>query len=1150
MGADFYFFTDTNLLTAQSAAQAFGPVSPASVVNTDEYRVTSLHTATTNPTAYAACDAIICVQKVTANPALVNIVLKPLAQPALNFAPVKYIIYKGVLANSLIAANGTDVAPAGNNQLTAFLWAEQAKRNASVTPVGTATAPAKALGIDLTANFADTDPIDNLFYRAGVAFQLPVVKGGWSLGQFGATGFGMEVLMEGLNFPHPLSLARELEHRISVPASTTATDAEKFERWHAKEQILGFMDPCAFYGSFFRAGVQAKISGNADFASKSGNALYNDVLAKFLNRNTAYLDIRNEHNFSFNYFNNYGTAIMLGGTTTPVDYYAGNWPLLCLTAVNFAAGNTTRARNAFALQLPVGDNVKPLIYVSQGYRELRTRGKKFPEELTGAERFFDAFVTPVNGYTTTKGASGSNSLTLAVPNVTGQSTTTPVSCYIRIKYLKQEQGATTVPTVIQSANYLDNLVYPLDLRVLPNGNAVIKTSVYEEEVYVNAQNVAGLQCDFIAKVGIARDTSNTSFWVIPTNVRVVEGQASTLVALSGETSDSPESYPNVIASKYPLEKVVKSNLALSTGVVPVAEFASDADAAAQAEFSVPDFRKLLVFMVANDAYDHWKNNITAPLDSRFRTYLGVKNLQALTDTVGVGYTSFELILRGFALDTATGNYSVQETTTDPVDSASNVTVYTPTIDEGPCSITSDTGTSIPCVPVRGSIHLKAKTTGAGTYKWSTTSTKITLTNATAQIVTLTAKSTESAYRGAETVQLVFTPTGGSALAPVTRKVTVISVEFSQSTTQSYGYDDMDNVANKNPHVSVKQLGQTKVLVTIRGGGTADDLEFTSDDLFAALPAAPPQGAGASFDLTINGQDEPNGFANITAKCKGGPACARVVANVVKPAVIVVNVYKELFLTATVAKLYDSAVAASTLARPTFDVTAAATKINKAYQNLVATLTLTDASATCDAIDVRYDLDGDGVLKIEAGKIGTEMDAINAIFVTAGQRVVIVKKILYLFYPSTPYTAGDATLTFKSSYGGELDNIDLNKNYLLGLGVTAQTVKFTSRAANVFTLAAPLTSNHPVTDAVSIPIEGLSGDPIILQEGATEDLQTKVIGHEIGHSLLKLADLNSDKNVMNFEAFWTDYRLNYKDITKHYKTSETESQWQLVTLNPR
>ena len=62
MGADFYFFTDTNLLCAQPAA--FGPVTPASVANTDEYCVTSLHTATSTPTAYAACDATVCVQRV------------------------------------------------------------------------------------------------------------------------------------------------------------------------------------------------------------------------------------------------------------------------------------------------------------------------------------------------------------------------------------------------------------------------------------------------------------------------------------------------------------------------------------------------------------------------------------------------------------------------------------------------------------------------------------------------------------------------------------------------------------------------------------------------------------------------------------------------------------------------------------------------------------------------------------------------------------------------------------------------------------------------------------------------------------------------------------------------------------------------------
>jgi hypothetical protein len=677
--SDYYFFTDTNLLVTQAPAAAYGPIAKVNATDPDEYRVTSLHTATSHPTAYAACDAIVCVQRIPST-SLINIILKPLIQPTLNFAPVKYIIYKGILANSLIDTNGTDVAALTNNDLTKFLWAEQAKKNASMTPIATATAPAKALGIDLTGtNFANTDFLDNLFYRAGVDFQLPVVKGGWSLGQFDKTKFGMDVLMEGLNFQHSLTLARQIEDKVIVPAlSASANAAQKFDHWHDKEQVLGFMDPCAFYGSFFRAGVQAKTSGSSSFALKAGNTLYQDVLLSFANRSTAYLDIRNEHNFYFNYFGNYNDNIQVGDPLTLVDYYQSGWPILTLTASNFAPNNITKARNAFQLRLEEGDNPKPLIYVSQGYRELRTKGDKFPEELTNAERFFDAFLPFGSGHTTPKSAFGPSSLTFVVPNVTGQGATTPVSCYIRVKYLKQEQGTTTEPKVIQSANYLDNLIWPIDLHIPFAGTPRLKSFVFQEEVYVNAKDETGLLFDCIANVGIAQDDDNTSFFLIPTNISTRDEAASTVVTLSGETSDSVEHYPNFVALKYPLEKVLKSTLSLpSTVTVPVAQFVSEGDIGEQEWFNVPDFAKFFLILVATDTYAKWKTRIAAAggFDGRFRTYLGIKNIQTQPDTGGIDYTSFELVLRGYALNASGTNYEVHEIGTDPTISTNNLTVY-------------------------------------------------------------------------------------------------------------------------------------------------------------------------------------------------------------------------------------------------------------------------------------------------------------------------------------------------------------------------------------------------------------------------------------------------------------------------------------------
>jgi hypothetical protein len=332
-----------------------------------------------------------------------------------------------------------------------------------------------------------------------------------------------------------------------------------------------------------------------------------------------------------------------------------------------------------------------------------------------------------------------------------------------------------------------------------------------------------------------------------------------------------------------------------------------------------------------------------------------------------------------------------------------------------------------------------------------------------------------------------------------------------------------------------------VHVAVAGGGTGDDLSFTSDDASIAEAVAPPTGTGAAFELTLNGKDVPKAQTAIRAhcKCSPGPVCAS----------IFVNVYTEKRVSATVAKVFDSHSAGTTLARPNFDVSAAATLINTTYKTAVVNLALTDKSPTGGAIDVRFDLDGNGKLTLEAGGIGPEIAAINAAFTTAGQKVVIVKGLVYIFYLSTAAAVGATTLTFKSSYGGNLDFIELNHSYPLGPGAGTENVQFTARAANVFTLATPLTLAHPVADGILFPAGGLGGNPIILDESSstTEDLERWVIGHECGHATLGFADLDAVDDLMNFMMNWTDHKLRFMDMPRHYHPpGGTESQWQLIT----
>src|SRR5229473_1104630 len=91
------------------------------------------------------------------------------------------------------------------------------------------------------------------------------------------------------------------------------------------------------------------------------------------------------------------------------------------------------------------------------------------------------------------------------------------------------------------------------------------------------------------------------------------------------------------------------------------------------------------------------------------------------------------------------------------------------------------------VPVGATVRLKAAVDGggAGSFSWSTTSRAITLANETTDTVSVTGGAQPSSGRDAETLQLVFTPSGGTAEPAVTARLTVIKVTFEASPTQKY-----------------------------------------------------------------------------------------------------------------------------------------------------------------------------------------------------------------------------------------------------------------------------------------------------------------------------------------------------------------------------
>jgi len=161
--------------------------------------------------------------------------------------------------------------------------------------------------------------------------------------------FGIEIVVERVGYRPKIALARKIDNVIEVtsldPAVTYATDdATYFMHWHAKEECLNFIDPCALWGSFFAAKLRVWNSGGTTFDRKTGNDIYDAVLrgsyddtsataGNFYNRNIIYLDIRNEHDKSFNYYQTNGDTILATFDpsapieTTPRSYHSGGWPI-------------------------------------------------------------------------------------------------------------------------------------------------------------------------------------------------------------------------------------------------------------------------------------------------------------------------------------------------------------------------------------------------------------------------------------------------------------------------------------------------------------------------------------------------------------------------------------------------------------------------------------------------------------------------------------------------------------------------------------------------------------------------------------------------------------------------------------------------------
>lgn len=577
----FHFFTDYDLLQQQDPSGAFNPISTLtsrheSISSTVAHPDPGHASMTVHPSAYAICSGRVYVVGTdrfgsgTIDDQTVNLILQPNEQPTNGLPKIKFFIYRGILVRSLFDSQGNIIADTDSfaNDLTRKVNLATIGFPGNTQIVGNNSA------LNLNTPVTNVDyraPIDNVFFVNNGLYQLFEVHGGECIGKFpdmnggGATPYGIDIIFDTVGYNPQFFITMDaalidpqlgnglFKDHYQVPGAYIpigASQAEANVRQAMQDQIkLNFLDPAAFYGSFAKdEGINVRkfddgfdpTSGVPLFINMKGDTLYDNVISKFYNKNTVYIDIRNPENDALNYAGNYSNNIKLKllnpsnanyTNLSTIGYYRGGFPLFYLNQTDFAAGSNSEVTAEIAL--PDGqDQVFNHNNQQYNFTNNPTPGLYVPFESTipsvrsvlanGTSNFVSPFIRNANG-----GYSTSVKLGFLTYN---QQNNQPIANYIRLNYLKEwdmpitpESSCTaTVPfeeiappsgRTLLTSGYLDNVFRPFSLFIPqsiiptentdPNPNELV-TNVYYDTVYVNnTQFAAGAA--FMANIGIAND---------------------------------------------------------------------------------------------------------------------------------------------------------------------------------------------------------------------------------------------------------------------------------------------------------------------------------------------------------------------------------------------------------------------------------------------------------------------------------------------------------------------------------------------------------------------------------------------------------------------------------------------------------------------
>lgn len=473
------------------------------------------------------------------------------------------------------------------------------------------------------------------------------------------------------------------------------------------------------------------------------------------------------------------------------------------------------------------------------------------------------------------------------------------------------------------------------------------------------------------------------------------------------------------------------------------------------------------------------------------------------------------------------------------------------------SIVAEDGGKAPrAVPLEKSVKLKAQPSfGEGQYQWSTTSTRLKLENTTQQVVTVTGLKQPSDKPLAEQVQVIFTPAGLGALAPVQHKIGVCKVTYAQSANHTWGYDvyeeiageenDIDPATNSNKKtkekpdpkmdcISVKKGETGKVTVKLQGVLPAD-VFFVSRKVGVFEPGAKQPDANP-YELDLKGKAVRKAEGDLEARVNSdkGPSAGELRVVVLKEASYKVQWFS----------VRDSKSAGTSLTTKVHGRNDVEQDLNRVWAQGVAKW---DVMGDDSIKDVRYDLDNDGVLGLEPGTTSKEEKALKKACKSTRNRAIYIHDVQYNYYLGKSAGKDDTKITLKNYDAYYINFLANNGTYTVrdGKGNSKQVViKSKDPARHELELTTKIGQDFDIADTpyLIFPLGGLSGNPLWVSELSPKQEIVNYAVHELGHELCGLNDLCEKKNMMFGGGGTFGRKVRHRKLKKYYDTSKTQEQW--------